>query len=168
MAQPSTEIPRTFTMVLPVQILLISIFLFFTGISIYSWLYEGASLNMFIVCFSLFVFSFWWIRSIHFEITESGVSFKSGLYNRHLPWSDIRALSYRNEFHGTGGAMDMVILSNNPGSRHIKINRIYFAGNKLRDIILTIMSRVPDLKLDVQILKEFEKEGLIKKEKLPV
>jgi hypothetical protein len=135
--------------------------------SVYGWLTESSS-PWYAVLFTLVVLlTIWWIRTVRLEVSETGVSFQSGFYNRSLAWSDIEALSFRDQHWGTGGEMAMFVHSNNPSRKGIKINRLYFAGNKLRDFILTVMSKVPNLKLDPSIVRQLEKDGAIKKVAAP-
>jgi hypothetical protein len=90
-------------------------------------------------------------------VTDSGVSFQSGLYTRLPAWTDIRSLSFHDQHWGTGGEMALFVQSGNPGEKNIKINRLYFSGNDLRDFILTVLTRVDGLKVDAVIIKRLEK-----------
>jgi hypothetical protein len=167
MAPPSTVIPRTFTLVLPLRIVFLLIWLGALSISLYGWL-VGSSSPLYVGLFFLvLLLNIWWIRTVRLEVSESGVSFQSGLYNRSLAWSDIESLSFQNRHYGTGGEMAMFVHSNNPSKESIKVNRFYFAGNKLRDFILTVMMKVPTLKLDPVIVRELEKYGAIKRTNAP-
>lgn len=167
MTQPSTTIPRTFTLVLPLQIVFLLIWLGALLMSVYAWFVESLSpayIGLFAVVLLL---NIWWIRTVRLEVSEAGVSYQSGVYTRSLAWSDIESLSFRAIYWGTGGEMAMFIHTKNPSKKSIKINRLYFAGNKLRDFILTVMSRVPDLKLDPIIVRQLEKKGAIKRVNAP-
>jgi hypothetical protein len=160
MDHTTIEIQKTFKLVMPMQIMFVGIWLFFVGVGIYSWLIESSPVNILIIPTLAFAITLWWIRTMRLEISDFGVSFRSGLYYRSLPWSDIHGISFRNIHWGSGGEMSMYIFSNNPHSKPIKFNRLYFAGDKLKNIILSIMKRVPNLIVDTQIIKELEKRGI--------
>ena len=162
MTQPSTDIPRTFRLVLPLQIIFFAIWSGFLLMAIYAWLVESSSPAFIGIAAGVLVLNVWWVRTIRLEVTEDGVTFQSGLYSRSLSWPDIQSLSFQDRQYGTGGEMAMFVHSNNPSKKSIKINRLYFAGNKLRDFILTVISRVPHLKVDAAIFRELEKVSAIK------
>jgi len=92
-------------------------------------------------------------------MTNEDVAYRSGMKTSELKWREIRAISHRFHYWGSGSDLDLFLLSNNPFKKDIKINEFYFTKENFLEFIAVLIAKGDSIEIDPQFISFLTKKG---------